>query len=117
MATNPDGKGGSQLFVRQSTGLVREASALDATIFNAVFSAPVGATLAIGVLWSLSAFPGADPVFATVDRRRPQYPGPDHDGPARLEHAADGRRLRLGEPDPGAAARARSATSPPRCRR
>lgn len=66
MATNSDGKGGSQLFVRQSTGLVREASALDATIFNAVFSAPVGATLAIGVLWSLSAFPGADPVFATV---------------------------------------------------
>lgn len=66
MATNSDGKGGSQLFVRQSTGLVREASALDATIFNAVFSAPVGATLAIGVLWSLSAFPGADPVFATA---------------------------------------------------
>jgi amino acid transporter len=58
--------GGSQLFVRQSTGLVREASALDATIFNAVFSAPVGATLAIGVLWALSAFPGADPVWATI---------------------------------------------------
>ena len=58
--------GGSQLFVRRSTGLVREASALDATIFNAVFSAPVGATLAIGVLWALSAFPGADPVWATI---------------------------------------------------
>ncbi len=66
MATNSDGSGGSQLFVRQSTGLVREASALDATIFNAVFSAPVGATLAIGVLWSLSAFPGADPIVATL---------------------------------------------------
>lgn len=66
MATNPDGKGGSQLFVRQSTGLVREASALDATIFNAVFSAPVGATLAIGILWALSAFPGADPIWATI---------------------------------------------------
>ena len=66
MSTNSDGKGGSQLFVRQSTGLVREASALDATIFNAVFSAPVGATLAIGVLWSLSAFPGADPGWATI---------------------------------------------------
>jgi amino acid transporter len=60
------GAGGSRLFVRQSTGLVREASALDATIFNAVFSAPVGATLAIGILWSLSAFPGADPIWATV---------------------------------------------------
>ena len=56
----------SRLFVRRSTGLVREASALDATIFNAVFSAPVGATLAIGVLWALSAFPGADPVWATI---------------------------------------------------
>src|SRR4029077_17352359 len=66
LATNPDVKGGSQLFVRQSTGLVREASALDATIFNAVFSAPVGATLAIGILWSLSAFPGADPIWATI---------------------------------------------------
>jgi APA family basic amino acid/polyamine antiporter len=58
--------GDSRLFVRRSTGLVREASALDATIFNAVFSAPVGATLAIGVLWALSAFPGADPVWATI---------------------------------------------------
>jgi hypothetical protein len=37
-----------QLFVRRSTGLVREASAIDAAIFNAVFSAPVGATLAWG---------------------------------------------------------------------
>jgi amino acid transporter len=61
----PD-SGGGRLFVRRSTGLVREASALDATIFNAVFSAPVGATLAIGVLWALSAFPGADPVWATI---------------------------------------------------
>jgi basic amino acid/polyamine antiporter, APA family len=58
--------GDSRLFVRRSTGLVREASALDAVIFNAVFSAPVGATLAIGVLWALSAFPGADPVWATI---------------------------------------------------
>src|SRR5712691_4371693 len=62
---NPE-PGGGRIFVRRSTGLVREASALDATIFNAVFSAPVGATLAIGVLWALSAFPGADPVWATI---------------------------------------------------
>jgi APA family basic amino acid/polyamine antiporter len=59
-------KGGSQLFVRQSTGLVREANALDATIFNAVFSAPVGATLAWGVFAALALFPGADIVVATV---------------------------------------------------
>ena len=58
--------GDSQLFVRQSTGLVREASALDAAIFNAVFSAPVGATLAWGVFFALSAFPGADLVAATI---------------------------------------------------
>jgi APA family basic amino acid/polyamine antiporter len=65
VAVIPEPDGG-RLFVRRSTGLVREASALDATIFNAVFSAPVGATLAIGVLWALSAFPGADPVWATI---------------------------------------------------
>jgi amino acid transporter len=55
-----------QLFVRRSTGLVREASALDAAIFNAVFSAPVGATLAWGVFFALAAFPGADLVTATL---------------------------------------------------
>src|SRR5947209_2722719 len=58
--------GEEQLFVRKSTGLVREASALDATIFNALFSAPVGATLAWGVFFALSAFPGSDLVTATI---------------------------------------------------
>jgi len=66
LAMNSDGKGGSQLFVRQSTGLVREASALDATIFNAAFSAPVGATLAFGLFWAYGAFPQADLVGATL---------------------------------------------------
>jgi amino acid transporter len=66
VATSGAGSGGSQLFVRQSTGLVREASALDATIFNAVFSAPVGATLAWGVFAALTLFPGADIVTATI---------------------------------------------------
>jgi basic amino acid/polyamine antiporter, APA family len=66
VATPGSGSGGSQLFVRQSTGLVREASALDATIFNAVFSAPVGATLAWGVFAALTLFPGADIVTATI---------------------------------------------------
>src|SRR5262245_14126275 len=55
-----------QLFVRKSTGLVREASAFDAMVYNAVFSAPVGATLAWGVFFALSAFPGADLVTATL---------------------------------------------------
>jgi basic amino acid/polyamine antiporter, APA family len=57
---------GGQLFLRNSTGLVREASAFDAMVFNAVFSAPVGATLAWGVFFALSAFPGADIVTATL---------------------------------------------------
>jgi len=65
VASGPVTERGS-LFVRQSTGLVREASALDATIYNAVFSAPVGATLAWGVFFALSAFPGADLVSATI---------------------------------------------------
>ena len=50
----------SRLFVRNSTGLVREASALDATIFNAAISAPVGSTLAYSIFFTLVAFPGAD---------------------------------------------------------
>jgi amino acid transporter len=45
---------------------VREASAVDATIFAAVFSAPVGATLAFGLFWALSAFPQADFVTVTL---------------------------------------------------
>jgi amino acid transporter len=51
---------GSRLFVRNSTGLVREASAVDATIFNAVISAPIGSTLAYSIFFTLAAFPGAD---------------------------------------------------------
>src|ERR1700730_13491892 len=61
---NPERSGAvtsaSRLFVRNSTGLVREASALDATIFNAVISAPVGSTLAYSIFFTLVAFPGAD---------------------------------------------------------
>jgi basic amino acid/polyamine antiporter, APA family len=54
----------SRLFVRNSTGLVRSASAIDATIFNAVISAPVGSTIAYSIFFALVAFPGAD--VATV---------------------------------------------------
>jgi len=46
----------------QQHGLVRSASALDATIFNAVISAPIGSTLAWSIFFTLVAFPGADPV-------------------------------------------------------
>jgi amino acid transporter len=56
----------SSLYVRQSSGLVREASVIDAIIFNAVFSAPVGATLAFGIFYALGSFPGADMVVALL---------------------------------------------------
>src|SRR5712692_7407314 len=56
----------TSLFVRQSSGLVREASAIDAIIFNAVFSAPVGATLAFGIFYALGTSPGADLVTALL---------------------------------------------------
>jgi basic amino acid/polyamine antiporter, APA family len=56
----------SRLFVRNSTGLVRTASALDATIFNAVISAPIGSTLAWSIFFTLVAFPGANPIGVLV---------------------------------------------------
>ena len=56
----------SRLFVRNSTGLVRTASALDATIFNAVISAPIGSTLAWSIFFTLVAFPGADPIGVLI---------------------------------------------------
>src|SRR5207244_4698188 len=64
MATT--GRSESRLFVRNSTGLVRSASAVDATIFNAVISAPIGSTLAWSIFFTLVAFPGADPVGVLV---------------------------------------------------
>jgi amino acid transporter len=56
----------STVFVRQSSGLVREASAVDAAIFNAVFSAPVGATLAFSTFYALVAFPGDNIVVSLI---------------------------------------------------
>src|SRR6202045_390183 len=64
MATT--GRSESRLFVRNSTGLVRSASALDATIFNAVISAPIGSTLAWSIFFTLVAFPGANPIGVLV---------------------------------------------------
>src|SRR2546423_12698678 len=66
MQSESSSSSSSSLYVRQSSGLVREASVLDAIIFNAVFSAPVGATLAFGILYALGLFPGADIVLALV---------------------------------------------------
>src|SRR6266568_1467691 len=66
MQSESSSSSSSSLYVRQSSGLVREASVLDAIIFNAVFSAPVGATLAFGILYALGLFPGADLVLALL---------------------------------------------------
>ena len=77
----------SRLFVRNSTGLVRSASAVDATIFNAVISAPVGSTIAYSIFFALVAFPGADVVGVLILGRDHQHPGPDHVRAARSEHA------------------------------
>ena len=55
----------SSVFVRKSTGLVREASFMDAAIFTATFSAPVGTTLAFGMFWALGAFPGTN-IFLAI---------------------------------------------------
>lgn len=56
----------TSVFVRKSTGLVREASFLDAAIFTATFSAPVGTTLAFGLFWALGAFPGTNILLAII---------------------------------------------------
>src|ERR1700745_2702751 len=64
MATT--GRSESRLFVRNSTGLVGSAAAVDAAIFNAVISAPVGSTLAWSIFFTLVAFPGADPVRVLI---------------------------------------------------
>jgi APA family basic amino acid/polyamine antiporter len=52
--------GAEEVYVRRATGLVRQGSLLDAMIHNAAVSAPVGATLAFGVFFILSLYPGAD---------------------------------------------------------
>jgi basic amino acid/polyamine antiporter, APA family len=56
----------TSVFVRKSTGLVREASFADAAIFTATFSAPVGTTIAFGLFWALGAFPGTNILLAII---------------------------------------------------
>src|SRR6202046_4124285 len=106
----------SRLFVGNSTGLVRSASAVDATIFNAVISAPIGSTLAWSIFFALVAFPGANPVgvlgitliinipvlimFALLGARMPRGGGDYRGG----QQAPAGRRVRVGQPAPTPAA-------------
>lgn len=59
------GQGGG-LFVRQATGLVREAGLVDTVFYNWVAGGAVGLALVYNVYWALNAFPGVDLVTATL---------------------------------------------------
>ncbi len=54
---------GDGMFVRRSTGLVREVSPFSATIFN-IFAGAPGYALAINIFWVLAVYPGAHIVAA-----------------------------------------------------
>lgn len=59
-------QGGSGLFVRQATGLVREAGIVDTVFYNWVAGGAVGLALVYNVYWALNAFPGVDLTAATL---------------------------------------------------
>lgn len=54
------------LFVRNASGLVREAGLTDTVFFNWVAGGGVGLALVYNVYWALNAFPGVDLVAATL---------------------------------------------------
>jgi amino acid transporter len=65
MATE-DKVGGRIGFVRDATGLVREASALDSGLMNIVLNWTLGYGFAFTITWVLVALPGNDIVLAAV---------------------------------------------------
>ena len=58
--------GDAGLFVRQATGLVREAGLVDTVFFNWVSGGAVGLALVYNVYWALNAFPGVNLTLATL---------------------------------------------------
>jgi amino acid transporter len=54
------------MYVRQSTGLVREAGLVDTVFYNWVAGGAVGLALVYNVYWALNAFPGVDLTAATI---------------------------------------------------
>lgn len=54
------------LFVRNASGLVREANVTDTVFFNWVAGGGVGLALVYNVYWALNAFPGVDLVTTTL---------------------------------------------------
>lgn len=58
--------GDSGLFVRQATGLVREAGFVDTVFYNWVAGGAVGLALVYNVYWALNAFSGVNLTTATL---------------------------------------------------
>jgi APA family basic amino acid/polyamine antiporter len=58
--------GGKGLFVRNATGLVREAGALDTVFFNWIAAGGIGLALVYNVYWALNAFPGVNLVASSL---------------------------------------------------
>src|SRR5947209_6681684 len=55
---------GQRIFVRQATGLVREANMLDLMVFNICGS--VGIVFVTGLFWAYSVFPRTNMLWAIV---------------------------------------------------
>jgi APA family basic amino acid/polyamine antiporter len=58
--------GGKGLFVRNATGLVREAGVLDTVFFNWIAAGGIGLALVYNVYWALNAFPGVNLVASSL---------------------------------------------------
>lgn len=54
------------LFLRKSSGLVREAGLFDTVFYNWIAAGAVGLALVYNLYWALNAFPGVDLVAATL---------------------------------------------------
>jgi amino acid transporter len=57
---------GRGLFVRQTTGLVREAGLFDTVFFNWIAAGGIGLALVYNVYWALNAFPGVNLIASTL---------------------------------------------------
>ncbi|MGH2594414.1 MAG: amino acid permease [Actinomycetota bacterium] len=64
--TKSDIPGGQGLFVRNATGLVREAGRVDTIFFNWIAAGGIGLALVYNVYWALNAFPGVNLIAASL---------------------------------------------------
>lgn len=56
----------SGLFVRNATGLVRDAGAFDTVFFNWIAAGGIGLALVYNVYWALNAFPGVNLIASSL---------------------------------------------------